>query len=273
MIEREFVKEKIKYNKIAEFVQSKISKNAGVSEVLIEKTPLGERITINAVKPGLVIGRGGKSIKDLTNSIKSKFKLENPQIEVKEIIIPDLSAQVVAKRITSSLERFGPKRFKAIAYRSLQNVMNAGAIGVEIRIGGRGVPGQRSMNWWFHDGYLKKCGFVSDYLINKAISRADLKSGSVGVQVSIMLPGTPLPDHVEIKEIEVPVVAKAEEKVEKVEEKSEEKKKVKKEKAEKPKKKVEKKTTKKKAPAKKTTKKKETKPKKETKTKKKEVKK
>lgn len=199
MIEREFVSEKIKHLKIKEMINSKIRNYAGVGDVTIEKTPLGEKIIIHAVRPSLVIGRAGQTIKDITTAVKLQFGLENPQVEVKEITNPFLDAAVVAKRIVADFERFGTKRFKVVGYRALQNIMNAGAMGVEIRITGRGIPGSRAKSWRFYDGYLKKCGDVALSQVDKAFEAANLKAGTVGVKVYIMPANAKLPDKVKVQ--------------------------------------------------------------------------
>jgi len=200
MIEREFIKERAKHLKIKEYVESTVPKIAGIGKIKIERTPLGERIVIDAVKPGLIIGQGGRTISDLTSTLKRKFGLENPQIEVHEIPIPALHAAVVAKRIASDLERFGPARFKAIGYRSLMDIMNSGALGAEIKISGRGIPGQRAQSWRFPAGYMKKCGQVALEGVDISIVSANLRSGTVGVQVRIMPPDIMLPDKIKYKE-------------------------------------------------------------------------
>lgn len=203
MIEREFIRQKAKYLKIREYIESKISKAAGAGNILIEKTPMGEKIIISAVRPGLIIGRGGKSIAELTAVLKSQFKLENPQIEVQEVENPFLNAAIVARRIAADLERFGASRFKSIGYKALTNALNSGAIGAEIRISGRGIPGQKARSWRFYGGYMKKCGDVAVTGIDSAQSRANLRSGTVGIKVSIMPPKIALPDRIHIKEIAV----------------------------------------------------------------------
>lgn len=248
MIEREFIRQKAKYLKIKEYVEKSISKNAGAGKILIEKTPMGEKILIRAVRPGLIIGRGGKSIANLTEVLKTKFKLENPQIEVQEVINPSLNAAIVAKKIAADLERFGPSRFKAIGYRALQNILNSGAIGAEIRISGRGIPGQKARSWRFFGGYMKKCGDVAISGVDSAQSRADLRSGTVGIKVSIMPLDIELPDKVTLKEIPTEITVEKEKAEAKPEEAKPEEKK-----AEVPKKKPTKKKTTKKKPAKKAT--------------------
>ena len=199
MIEREFIKEKRKYLKIKEFLFGKIPRMAGVGQITIEKTPLGEKVTISAVKPSVVIGRAGGAITDLTSTIKAKFGLENPQLEVKEIAVPQLNATVMANKIADELLRFGTAKFKAIGYKTLQSILNAGALGAEIKISGRGVPGSRSKSWRFAAGYMKKCGQIALEEVDHAITAANLHTGTVGIQVKIMPPTIILPDRMRLK--------------------------------------------------------------------------
>ncbi len=237
MIERKFVSEKVKEFQIKEFVGS-VLRNAGQSEVKLKKTPLGEKIIISASKPGLVVGRKGENIKMLTAEMKKRFKLENPQIEIEEIMNPNLDAQVVADRVASSLERFGGGRFKMIGHRTLGDIMNAGALGAEITITGK-IPSSRAKRWRFYQGYLKKSGHIAQAGVLKAYAVAALKTGIIGIQVSILPSSVVLPDRVElVKEAESVVEEK---------DASEEEVKEEVQKAEKEKKPVKKKATKKSA--------------------------
>ncbi len=201
MIEREFIKERVKYLKVKEYIDAQVGKPAGIGSIDIEKTPLGEKIIVTASRPGIIIGRGGKTISDLTLTLKTKFRMENPQIEVREIENPNLSAGAISKKVASDLERFGPSRFKAIGYRALQDAMRAGALGIEIRIAGRGVPGSRAQAWRFPAGYMKKSGQLSLEAVDFAIAPANLRSGSVGIQVRLMPPTIQMPDKIKIREL------------------------------------------------------------------------
>ncbi|MBU2589726.1 MAG: 30S ribosomal protein S3 [Nanoarchaeota archaeon] len=239
MIERKFVGEKLKILQVEAFIAREIGKDK-YSFLDIKKTPLGEKIIIFTAKPGLVVGKKGETIKKLTQILKSRFKMENPQIEVAEVPNPDLDAQSMAEFIGGTLERFGPKRFKSVGYKALQRIIDAGAMGAEIVISGRGVPSSRAKSWRFYEGYLKKSGDVSETLVSKGIAMANLKSGTVGIKVRIMPPGIELPDSITINDKEQPVQEeiKVEEIIEEViEEKPNEKKKpVKAKKEDKPKK-------------------------------------
>ena len=77
--------------------------------------------------------------------------------------------------------------------------MYAGAMGIEIRITGK-IPSSRAKSWLFNKGYLKKTGYVSDFLVDHAKDHVTLKTGVVGIKVSIMKPNTPLPDKIQYSE-------------------------------------------------------------------------
>ncbi len=195
MIERTIVKDRKRQFQIEEYVSQRL-RNAGLSHVKLTKTPLGEKIIVSTSRPGLVIGRRGETINKLTRELKEKFNLENPQIEIVEVKDIYLDARIVAERIAATLERFGTKRFKAVLYKTMQQVMRAGALGVEIVLSGK-VPSQRARSWRVFTGYLKKCGYIAQHDVRKAKAEAVLKSGVVGIQVRIM-PPIKLPYHIQV---------------------------------------------------------------------------
>lgn len=195
MIERKFVAEKLRELEVEEYIAKEIGKDK-YSYLQIKRTPLGEKITIYTSKPGFIVGKKGETIKKMTYVLKNKFKMENPQVEVAEFDNPDLDAKSMADYIAGSLEKFGANRFKSIGYKALQRIMDAGAIGAEVVISGRGVPSQRAKSWRFYAGLLKKSGDISESKVLKAITSANLKSGTVGIKVSIMTPDTVLPDKI-----------------------------------------------------------------------------
>jgi len=199
MIERKIMKNKFLEFSVTEFLRKELS-DVPVKSITLEQTPMGQRVTIYTSTPGLVIGREGSNIKKLTVSLKKRFNFENPQIKIGEVKNNFLSARIVAKQIANDLARFGSQKFKLTAFKSIMGIMNAGAMGVEIRISGK-IPSSRAKSWRFHRGYLKKTGYVSDFLVDKAIESVTLKTGVVGIKVDIMLPGTPLPDKIEYLEV------------------------------------------------------------------------
>lgn len=198
MIERKIVDDRITEFAIDRFLRQEL-RDVPVEKITYDKTPLGERVTVYTSAPGLVIGREGSNIKKLTVSLKEEFSFENPQIKIGEVKNPNLSAAILAKTIANSLERFGSQKFKLTGFKAMSAAMAAGAMGVEIRITGK-LPSSRAKSWLFNKGYLKKTGYVSDYLVDHAKDFVTLKTGVVGIKVSIMQPNTPLPDKIKYSE-------------------------------------------------------------------------
>ena len=197
MIERKFVAERMKEFQIEEYIRSTM-KNVGHSMAKLQRTPMGEKIIIYSSRPGLIVGRKGENIKKLTETLKSKFKLENPQLEIAEVEQVHLDAKIVAERIASTLERFGSSKFKAVGHRTISDAIGAGALGIEILISGK-IPGARAKRWRFYKGYLKKCGDVAIEGVSEAKTEAQIKSGTIGIQVKIMPPTVELPDNIKLR--------------------------------------------------------------------------
>ncbi len=204
MIEKKFVAQKMKELQVQEFVAENM-KRAGISHTKMLKTPLGEKIVVYATKPGLVVGKKGESIKNLTRILKKRFNLENPQIELADVETPNLDARIIAERIATSLERFGTAKFKGIGHKTMGDVMNYGALGIEILISGK-IPSARAKRWRFYQGYLKKCGDIAIIGIRTAYAAAQLKTGTVGIQVRIMPPDIKLPDDIKLVEIKEEII-------------------------------------------------------------------
>ncbi len=192
MIERKIIEAKKNEYAVKEYVKKVLGKGK-VSDIKIEKTPIGERIIIFTTRPGLIIGNRGETIHELTNVLKKQFKLENPKIEVSEIMEPEFDAKNVADQIAMALERFGPQSFKMRAYRALERLKSAGALGAEVVLSGK-LPAEKARAWRFKYGYLKKTGEIK--IVNKAESTAKTKPGIVGVKVSIVPKGAIISDKI-----------------------------------------------------------------------------
>jgi small subunit ribosomal protein S3 len=217
---KHFITESIKRTEIDEFLQKKLER-AGYGGVTISKTPLGTHIVIYAMRPGLVIGRGGETIKELAAVLEQKFKVPNPQISVSEIEVPELNAHVVASRVASALER--GVHFRRAGFWALNQVMEAGALGVEIIISGK-LRTERARYEKFKAGYLPRCGEPPLKYMRKAEVHVQLKPGIFGVKVRIMPPDAVFPDKIQITEAPPPEEEEpTEETLEVTEEKTEEK--------------------------------------------------
>jgi small subunit ribosomal protein S3 len=204
MIEKDFVTEGLKRTRIDEYLESELER-AGYGGMEIQITPLGTMVVVYAERPGMVIGRGGKTVRSITQSLKTSYGLENPQVEVKEVEIPELNPKIMAHKIAAMLQR--GMHFRRVAYTALRRIMGAGAQGVEVTISGK-IRGSRSAVAKFSDGYIKKCGEPATRFVRQGFATVQLKPGVLGINVRIMPPDVVLPDKVDILQIEVekPVV-------------------------------------------------------------------
>jgi len=209
-IVKRFITESIKKAEIDEFLQKKLER-AGYGGVTISKTPLGTHIVIYAMRPGLVIGRGGETIRALASILEENFKVSNPQISVSEIEVPELNAYVVASRVAAALQR--GVHFRRAGFWALNQVMEAGALGAEIIISGK-LRTERARYEKFRAGYLPKCGDPALKYMRKAEVHVQLKPGIFGVRVRIMPPDAKFPDKLEIVGETPPEEKVAEEKAE-----------------------------------------------------------
>ncbi len=195
MEERKTVKLKKNEFEIKEYVKATIGKGK-FSRVGIEYTPVGEKIIISTHKPGLIIGRKGEMINDLTETLKKRFGLENPHIEIDEIKEPEFDSQIIADDLALGLEKMGPLKFKVLAYKALQKIMGAGAMGVEINMNGK-LPSSRAKSWRFAQGFLKKTGDAAK-VVDRSKARAETKPGTVGIKVSILSPHAIMKDRINL---------------------------------------------------------------------------
>ena len=193
-IVKRFITEAMKRTEIDEFLQKKLER-AGYGGVNLSKTPLGTHVVIYAMRPGLVIGRGGETIKELAAALEENFKLSNPQISVSEIEVPEFNAHVVAARVASALQR--GVHFRRAGFWALNQVMEAGALGAEIVISGK-LRTERARFEKFRAGYLPRCGEPALVYTKKAEAHVQLKPGMIGVRVKIMPPDAIFPDKVKI---------------------------------------------------------------------------
>lgn len=160
-------------------------KRAGYSHVELTKSPVGTRVVIYAAKPGMVIGRRGQSIRDLTKILEEKFHIENPQLSVANIEVPEQDPKVVASQVAQALQR--GVHFRRAAYWAIQRVMESQALGVEITIRGK-LTTERSRFEKFKAGYLPRVGDPVLKSVKAAVADVQLKQGLFGINVRILPP-------------------------------------------------------------------------------------
>ncbi len=182
MKEKQFIQKGARKVRLDEFLEDELE-GAGYSHSDIVRTPTSTKVVIYSQRPGLVIGRGGSRIKELTADMEEAFDFENPQIEVNEIDNADANAEIVAKSIADWLEKGG--HAKRVGYTYLRRMKEAGVIGAELEITGK-LSGNRGRTEKFSYGYVKRCGNTSKKNVSKAYELARTKPGAIGVKVRIM---------------------------------------------------------------------------------------
>jgi small subunit ribosomal protein S3 len=214
--ERKFIRENTNRLLIKEFLIKKIE-GAGFGGMNIQRTPMGTRINILVERPGMVIGKSGNKIKELTEAIKENFNVDNPQIEIEEAgSKASLNALIMAEKLAEALERGW--HFRRAGHSSVRRIMDAGAKGCQIIIAGK-LTGARHRTEKFTEGHIKFCGEVAKQVMDSGYAVAKLKAGVIGIKVRIMRPDAKLPDEIKIL---IPKAEKTKEET-KIEEKKEEK--------------------------------------------------
>lgn len=203
-VERRFVEDGIRSARVEQYLTKEL-KRAGYGGMDIVRTPLGTQITIFAEKPGIVIGKGGKVVREITATLQNDFGIESPQIEVSQVENPAFNAQIMAERLANSLERGW--YFRKAGTSILRRVMESGGLGCEVIMSGK-LTGARSRVQKFTEGYIKHAGEPSETIVEHGYAIAIKKLGTIGCQVKIVPPGANLPDHFEVLE---PVKAAPEE--------------------------------------------------------------
>ena len=192
--EHQFIEKGLLNSQINEYLGSTLQR-AGYGGMEIAKTPMGTQIVLKAEKPGMVIGKSGKKIREITQALKTNFNLEDPQIDVQEVTEPDLNAQIVADRLSNALERGW--YFRKAGHTTVDRIMACGALGTEIVLSGK-VTGSRGRVEKFNRGYIKHNGEPASEIVDRGQSVAIMKLGTVGVNVKIIPPGAQLPDNFSI---------------------------------------------------------------------------
>ena len=166
---------------LKDYLRSKI-KDAGFSNVEVSKTPTGTRVVLHVTRPGIVIGRKGTGIKELTEKLETEYGLKNPQIAVEEITKPELSPEVMCNRMASHLER--GTAFRRATMWTIQQIMEGGAMGTEITISGK-LRGDRSAFEKHSQGILPRAGHHAEVIVSEDIAHVETPMGLIGVRIRI----------------------------------------------------------------------------------------
>jgi small subunit ribosomal protein S3 len=166
-----------------EYLSSSLSE-AGYGGAEVQKTPIGTKITLFVIRPGLVIGRKGSGIRDLTARLEQQFNLENAQVSVTEVTKPELNPNIMANRIAQLIER--GTAFRRASLWTINTIMGAGALGVEITISGK-LRGERAHFEKHTAGIIPKSGKFAEEVVRSSTNSLLTKMGLVGIKLKISI--------------------------------------------------------------------------------------
>ena len=173
-----------------DFLREKI-KESGFHKVEISKTPTGTKITLHVTRPGIVIGRKGTGIKELTEKIATDFELKNPQISVEEIPKAELSPSVMCNRMAAHIER--GTAFRRATMWTIKQIMDAGAMGVQITISGK-LRGDRSAFEKHTQGILPRAGNYAKNIVSEDVIHTKTPMGLIGINIKIAMKEKLIPE-------------------------------------------------------------------------------
>ncbi len=199
-VERKFVKNGLDKAQMAEYFSKQLER-AGYGGMNINRTPMGTQVTIFAEKPGMIIGKGGKTIHKLTHDLGAIFHVDNPQIDVQEVKVPELNAQMMASRLAGAIER--GLYFRKAGHNMLRRIMESGALGCEIDIAGK-LTGPRKKTEKFVAGNMLHAGNPAMEIVDKGFAIAIKKLGIIGCRVRIVPPMVKLPGRFKTVQVVVP---------------------------------------------------------------------
>lgn len=184
------LKNNYRNSELDEFLRDEL-KDAGFGGADIQKSPLGTRLTLYVTRPGLVIGRKGSGIRDLTSKLEVRFGLTNPQISVVEVEVPELNPKIMCNRLAQLIER--GTAFRRAALWTLNTIRNAGALGVEVTISGK-LRSERAHFEKHSSGIVPKSGNMADKVVKEGLTHVLTKMGIMGIRLKIAIKNATPPE-------------------------------------------------------------------------------
>jgi len=164
---------------IRDFIKNTLSE-ASVSRVEIERAANRLRITIHTSKPGMVIGRGGSGVEKLRKNLE-KMTGKQVHVNIIEVKVPELNAQLVAENVASQLVR--RIAFRRAMKQTMGRTMRTGAKGIKIGCSGRLAGAEIARTETYHEGTVPLQTLRAD--IDYGFAEADTTYGKIGVKVWI----------------------------------------------------------------------------------------
>jgi len=165
--------------KIREFIKGKLH-GSGIAKVEIERAANRIKVTIHTARPGMVIGRGGTEVDNLRKEL-GKISGKQVSLNIAEVKVPELNAQLVAENIAFQLER--RTSFRRAMKQSINRSMRLGAQGVKVSCSGRLMGAEIARTEGYSEGKVPLHTLRAD--IDYGFTEANTTYGKIGVKVWI----------------------------------------------------------------------------------------
>jgi len=205
---RKFVADGVFYAEINQLFARELGEQ-GYSGVEVRVTPVRTEIIIRATRTQDVLGEKGQRIRELTSLIQKRFNFPEGNVELYAERVPNRALCAIAQAESLRYKLLGGLAVRRACYGVLRYIMENGAKGCEIFVNGK-LRGQRAKGMKFRDGYMIKSGNATEYYVDSAMRSIQLKQGTLGIKVKIMLthdpagkqgPSKQLSDHVKLKDV------------------------------------------------------------------------
>jgi len=163
--------------KIRKHVKDKLY-TSGISKIEIERAANRIRVTIYTSKPGMVIGKGGTGVEELKNELEAITE-KQVQINVMEVKVPELDAQLISENIAAQLEK--RISFRRAMKQSISRAMRAGAKGIKTLVSGRLGGAEIARSEGYSEGTIPLQTLRAD--IDYGFAEAHTTYGRLGVKV------------------------------------------------------------------------------------------
>ena len=154
--------------------------NASISKIVIERTLKLITVTIQAARPGVIIGKGGTAVDKLKEELK-KVTSKDVQINIFEVRRPEVDANIVADSIARQIE--GRVSYRRAIKLAVTTAMRMGAEGIKVQISGRVGGAKMARSEMYKEGRTPLHTFRAD--IDYALAVANTKVGALGIKVWI----------------------------------------------------------------------------------------
>lgn len=166
---------------IRKYLENRLARQkASLSKIVIERTLKLITVTIQAARPGVIIGKGGEQVEKIKQELK-KVTNKDVQVNIFEVRKPDVDAHIVADSIARQIE--GRVSYRRAIKMAVASAMRAGAEGIKIQISGRVGGAEMARSEMYKEGRTPLHTFRAD--IDYALSVATTKTGALGIKVWI----------------------------------------------------------------------------------------